>query len=105
MSKIQITTVQKTANIEVIELNSNTVAKIVRAGDAAQALKDAFEKTQPYTDKVDETGKEVCDENGKVIRVVDWNNVDFKHIPTHCLRDVIEKSLPFMIELLEAVLK
>lgn len=47
MKKIQITTVEKTANVEVIELNSSFVAKAVRAADAATKLRNLIDEAVP----------------------------------------------------------
>ena len=63
MKKIQVTTVQKTANVEVIELNSSFVAKAVRAADAATKLRSLIDKAVP--------SKPALDDNGNILTEVD----------------------------------
>ena len=79
MAKIQVSTVTKQANVQVIELNAYAITKIVKA---QIRLKDALENAehikQEYKVIDDETGgKEwvnVLDENGN--EIVEYRNID-----------------------------
>lgn len=54
MKKIQVTTIQKTANIEVIELNSSFVAQAVKAAVEAKSLKSIIMREIPQRIKTGE---------------------------------------------------
>lgn len=79
MAKIQVSTVTKQANVQVIELNAYAITKIVKAQIRLKdALKNAERKKQEYKVVDDETGEKswvsVLDENGN--EIVEYNNVD-----------------------------
>ena len=57
MKKIQVTTIQKTANIEIIELNSSFIAKAIRAADTAKKLRAIIDKNVPQKAVVDSNNK------------------------------------------------
>ena len=73
MKFIQVTTVQKNANVEVIELFSSFIAKSVRAGDAAEDALRALDEDAPVCPLIDEHGLEVVDETGKALMQTDWD--------------------------------
>lgn len=73
MKKIQVTTVQKTANVEVIELNSSFVAKAVRAADAAKKLRAIIDENVPQKAVVDSNNKPFIDaDTGEEITEPDY---------------------------------
>lgn len=79
MAKIQVSTVTKQANVQVIELNAYAITKIVKAQIRLKdALKNAERKKKEYKVVDDETGEKawvsVLDENGN--EIVEYNNVD-----------------------------
>ena len=75
MEKIQVTTVQKTANVEVIELNSSFVAKAVRAADAATKLRNLIDKAVPRIPVLDSEGEPIIDANtGNVMLEPDYTS-------------------------------
>jgi hypothetical protein len=79
MAKIQVSTVTKQANVQVIELNAYTITKIVKAQIRLKdALKNAEHKKREYKVVDDETGEKawvnVLDENGN--EIVEYSNVD-----------------------------
>lgn len=47
MAKIQISTIQKEANVEIVELNSSFVAKVIRAKMIADMFKSTVENDLP----------------------------------------------------------
>ena len=79
MAKIQVSTVTKQANVQVIELNAYAITKIVKAQiHLKDALKNAEHKKQEYKVVDNETGKKewvnVLDENGN--EIVEYHGVD-----------------------------
>jgi hypothetical protein len=79
MAKIQVSTVTKQANVQVIELNAYAITKIVKAQIRLKdALKNAEHKKREYKVVDDETGEKawvnVLDENGN--EIVEYSNVD-----------------------------
>lgn len=67
MAKIQVSTVKMTADVEVINVSSYLVAKVVRAHMRVDSLieKNKYEKTK-YNDETKEWEK-VLDENGNPV--------------------------------------
>lgn len=90
MSKIQISTVEKTCNIQVIELNSYIVSKVVRA----QAFLENAIAKKPKTVWNDNTSKRenIVDANGN--QEYDYSNVSGKLLD--------EKVLAVLNEIVEA---
>lgn len=79
MAKIQVSTVTKQADVQVIELNAYAITKIVKAQIRLKdALKNAEHKKREYKVVNDETGEKawvnVLDENGN--EIVEYSNVD-----------------------------
>ena len=90
MSKIQVTSFEKTCNIQVIELNAYVISKVVRA----QAFLENAIGKKPKTVWNDTTGKRenVVDTNGN--QEYDFTNVSGKSLD--------EKVLSVLTELVEA---
>lgn len=102
MKKIQVTTVQKTANVEVIELNSSFVAKAVRAADAAKKLREKIIRSVPQKAVLDENGDPVIEPGtGKAATEPDYSmpcNIDIDP------EEVVNKLCQFTHELEDALL-
>lgn len=102
MKKIQVTTVQKTANVEVIELNSSFVAKAVRAADAATKLHNLIDKVVPPKPVLDDNGNPIVEEGtGNIIVEPDYThsvNIDIEP------EEIVGKLCQFVRELEDALL-
>lgn len=90
MSKIQISTVERMANVQVIELNSYIISKVIRAAVILENTISKREKTK-WDDNAQKTVK-VTNENGDP--VYDYKSVDGKLLD--------EKVLPILNELVNA---
>lgn len=102
MKKIQVTTVQKTANVEVIELNSSFVAKAVRAADAATKLRKIIDKVAPQKPVLDAEGEPLTNpDTGEVVFEPDYKgyvNIDIEP------EEIVGKLCQFVQELEGALL-
>ena len=90
MSKIQISTIERMANVQVIELNSYIISKVIKAAVVLESAINKKEKTK-WDDNVQKTVK-VTDENGNPM--YDYRSVDGKLLD--------EKVLPILNELVDA---
>lgn len=92
MKKIQVTTVSKQANVQVIELNASFIARVVRLQAKLEPiLIDAKRVKIRYNDTTQKR-EEVLDENG--------NNIyEYKTIPSEI---IVDEVMPFLEELCEA---
>ena len=92
MKKIQITTIEKMANVQIIELNALFIARVVRLqAQLEPVVKDITRTKRKYND---ETKKydDVLDENGN--KVIEYDRVD---------GEILAKTvLPFFDELCKA---
>ena len=92
MKKIQITTIEKMANVQIIELNALFIARVVRLqAQLEPVVKDITRTKRKYND---ETKKydDVLDENGN--KVIEYDRVD---------GGILAKTvLPFFDELCKA---
>ena len=92
MKKIQVTTIEKMANVQIIELNASFIARVVRLQAQLEPLvKDITRTKRKYND---ETKKydDVLDENGN--KVIEYDRVD---------GEILAKTvLPFFDELCKA---
>ena len=102
MKKIQVTTIQKTANIEIIELNSSFVAQTVKAAVEAKSLKSIIMRETPQRIKTDDEGDTVKDENGKEIREYLWDEGTRLYISNP--EDIIDNLIGFVLKLEAALL-
>jgi len=93
MSKtIQVSTVEKMANIEVIELNSYFISKAVKAQyTLEQLLAKAKREKETYNEETKKYEK-ILDEKGKP--VIEYNSISGAQLA--------EKVLPFLNELVKA---
>ena len=92
MKKIQVTTIEKMANVQIIELNASFIARVVRLQAQLEPIVENITRTKRKFN--DETKKydDVLDENGK--KVIEYDQVDG--------RILAETVLPFFDELCEA---
>ena len=90
MSKIQISTIERMANVQVIELNSYIISKVIKAAVVLENAINKKEKTK-WDDNTQKTVK-VIDEKGNP--VYDYKSVDGKLLD--------EKILPILNELVDA---
>lgn len=102
MKKIQVTTVTKQANIEIIELSSNFVAKAVRAADEAKRLKEDILNNLKYRDKY-ENGHVVKDDDGCAVQEPSWEESEMC-IPGVVMKSIHDILIAFNVELEEALL-
>ena len=92
MKKIQVTTIEKVANVQIIELNASFITRVVRL--QAQ-LKPTVESIKRIKRKFNDETKEyedVLDENGN--KVIEYDRVNGEILA--------ETVLPFINELVEA---
>lgn len=90
MSKIQISTIEKQANIQVIELNSYIIAKVIKAQVALETAINKQERTK-WNDNTQKSEK-VLDEKGNP--TYSYKSVEGKLLD--------EKVLSILTELVEA---
>ena len=92
MKKIQITTVEKMANVQVIELNASFIARVVRLQAQLEPLIKDITRTKRKFNDEEKKYEDVLDENGN--KVIDYDRVDG--------RILAETILPFFNEIVEA---
>lgn len=92
MKKIQVTTIEKMANVQIIELNASFIARVVRLQAQLEPIVENITRTKRKFN--DETKKydDVLDENGN--KVIEYDRVDGKVLA--------ENVMPFINELCEA---
>ena len=102
MKKIQISTVQKQANVEVIDLNSYFIVKAVKAQLVAHNVIDPMAVTvrEPI---IDAKGRVEEDENGdnlfQEVTIIDRNHFE----PTiEQMQAILDNVIPFLDELVKA---
>ena len=92
MKKIQVTTIEKVANVQVIELNASFIARVVRLQAKLEPLvKDITRTKRKFNDETKKY-EDVVDENGN--KVIEYDRIDGKVLA--------ETVLPFFNELCEA---
>lgn len=90
MAKIQMSTVKREANFQVIELNSYLISKVIKAQVVLEAAINKQEKTK-WNDNTQKSEK-VLDEKGN--STYNYKSVDGKLLD--------ERVLPILTELVEA---
>jgi hypothetical protein len=92
MKKIQVTTIEKMANVQIIELNTSFIARVVRLQAQLEPIVENITRTKRKFN--DETKKydDILDENGN--KVIEYDRVDGKVLA--------ENVMPFINELCEA---
>lgn len=92
MKKIQISTIEKVANVQIIELNASFIARVVRLQAQLEPLvKDITRTKRRYNDE-EKKYEDVLDENGN--KIIGYDQVDGKVLA--------ETVLPFFNEMVEA---
>jgi hypothetical protein len=92
MKKIQITTIEKVANVQVIELNASFIARVVRLQAQLEPLvKDITHNKRKFNDETKKY-EDVLDENGN--KVIEYDRINGEILA--------ETVLPFLDELVEA---
>lgn len=90
--KIQVTTIEKMADVQIIELNASFIARVVRLQVQLESLvKDVTRIKRKFDDET-KTYKDVLDESGN--KVIEYDRVDGKILA--------ESILPFFNEITEA---
>ena len=92
MKKIQVTTIEKMANVQIIELNASFIARVVRLQAQLEPLvKDITRTKRRYNDD-EKKYEDVLDENGN--KIIEYDRVDGIILA--------ETVLPFFDELVKA---
>lgn len=92
MKKIQVTTIEKMANVQIIELNASFIVRVVRLQAQLEPLvKDITRTKRRYNDE-EKKYEDVLDENGN--KVIEYDRIDGKILA--------ETVLPFFDELCKA---
>lgn len=92
MKKIQITTIEKVANVQVIELNASFIARVVRLQAQLEPLVKSITRTKRKFNDETKKYEDVLDENGN--KIIEYDRVDGKVLA--------ETVLPFLNEIVEA---
>lgn len=92
MKKIQVTTIEKMANVQIIELNASFITKVVRLQAQLEPIvKDITRTKREFNDETKKY-EDVLDENGN--KVIEYDRVDGKIL--------VETILPFFNEIVKA---
>ena len=92
MKKIQVTTIEKMANVQIIELNASFIARVVRLQAQLEPLVKDITHTKRKYDDASKKYEDVLDENGN--KVIEYGQVDG--------RILAETVLPFFDEIVKA---
>ena len=92
MKKIQVTTIEKMANVQIIELNASFIARVVRLQAQLEPLVKDITRTKKKFNDETKKYEDVLDENGN--KVIEYDRVDG--------RILTETILPFFDELVKA---
>ena len=92
MKKIQVTTIEKMANIQVIELNASFISRVVRLQVQLEPLVEKITRIKRKFNDETKEYEDVLDENGN--KIIEYDRVDG--------RILVENVLPFFDELVKA---
>jgi len=92
MKKIQVSTIEKMANVQIIELNASFIARVVRLQAQLEPLVRDITRTKHKFNEETKKYEDVLDENGN--KVIEYDQIDGKVLA--------ETVLPFFDELCEA---
>ena len=93
MKKIQVTTIEKMAHVQIIELNASFIARVARLQAQLEPIvKDITSIKRQYNDE-EKKYEDILDENGN--KIIKYGQVDGKILA--------EAVLPFLDELMEAL--
>lgn len=103
--KVQISTVELKALSEVIVLDTQFVAKAVRAADVAKEAKRILDEDAPVTEVLNEYGAPVPSPDGEhPVMETDWQEWGRRGYNGLPVREMFDKLIPFAIELGNALL-
>lgn len=92
MKKIQVSTIEKMANVQIIELNASFIARVVRLQAQLEPMVKDITRTKRKFNEETKKYEDFLDENGN--KVIEYDRVDGKILA--------ETVLPFFDELCEA---
>lgn len=92
MKKIQVSTIEKMANVQVIELNASFIARVVRLQAQLEPLVNSITRTKRRYNDDEKKYEDVLDENGN--KIIEYDRVDGIILA--------ETVLPFFDELVKA---
>ena len=92
MKKIQVTTIEKMASVQVIELNASFIAKVVRLQAKLEPILVDAKRVKTRYNEVTQKREEVLDEKGNKV-------YEYKTIPSEL---VVDEVMPFLEELCAA---
>ena len=92
MKKIQITTIEKMASVQVIELNASFIARVVRLQEQLKPLVKDITRTKRKFNNETKKYEDDLDENGN--KIIEYDRVDGAIL--------VETILPFFNEIVEA---
>lgn len=92
MKKIQVTTIEKMAHVQIIELNASFIVRVVRLQAQLEPLVEEITRTKRKFNEETKKYEDVLDENGN--KVIEYDRVDGKILA--------ETILPFFNEIVEA---
>ena len=92
MKKIQVTTIEKMANVQIIELNASFIARCVRLQAQLEPLVKSITRTKRRYNDDEKKYEDVLDENGN--KIIEYDRVDGIILA--------ETVLPFFDELVKA---
>lgn len=89
MKKIQITTIEKVANVQVIELNASFIARVVRLQVKLEPILVDAKRVKTKYNEITQKREEILDEKGN-------KTYEYKTIPSEL---VVDEVMPFLEEL------
>jgi shikimate kinase len=92
MEKIQITTIEKMASVQIIELNASFIAKVVRLQAKLEPVLVDAKRVKTKYNELTQKREEVLDEKGNKV-------YEYKTIPSEL---VVDEVMPFLEELCAA---
>ena len=92
MKKIQVTTIEKMANVQIIELNASFIARVVRLQAQLKPLVENITRTKRRYNDDEKKYEDVLDEDGN--KIIEYDRVDGIILA--------ETVLPFFDELVKA---
>lgn len=92
MKKIQITTIEKMASVQVIELNASFIAKVVRLQAKLEPILVDAKRVKTKYNELTQKREDVLDENGN--KTYEYRAIDSKL--------VVDEVMPFLEELCAA---
>ena len=92
MKKIQITTIEKMASVQIIELNASFIARVVRLQAKLEPVLVDAKRVKTKYNELTQKREEVLDEKGNKV-------YEYKTIPSEL---VVDEVMPFLEELCAA---